>query len=433
MPHSQLDLSDRIAIEAGLYAGKSFKQIAKHIKRDPTTVASEIKRNRELIPGSFFLNNDCRYARTCKHTGVCGNQNCSTLCVRCRNNDCRDFCRIYRPYYCSRLDLPPYVCNNCGQRRKCFKKRYMYSAKSAQAMAEKRRSSSRQGMHLNEAELAFLNDILLAGIEKGQPLAHIYAEHKNELGIGLRSIYRYIDAGLLKVKSIDLRRKVRYRKRNPANKKDEKRSKKYREGRTYLDFEKFMLDNPGCPVVQMDTVKGRREKGAALLTMLLLKYDILLLFLLPDLTSDSVVNVFDFLTNILGVDVFQRLFPVILTDNGSEFQRVEDLEYTFFGDQRCLLFYCDPYTSWQKGELEKDHEYIRYVIPKGRDMGQYTQNDILLLMNTINSVKRPGLKDRCPYEMVPESDTSMLMLMKALKMDTIAPDDVHLKPTLLKK
>ena len=76
---------------------------------------------------------------------------------------------------------------------------------------------------------------------------------------------------------------------------------------------------------------------------------------------------------------------------------------------------------------------MRYVIPKGRDMGQYNRDDIRLLMNTINSVKRPGLKDRCPYEMVPESDTDMLQLMELLKMDTIAPDDVHLKPTLLKK
>ena len=102
--------------------------------------------------------------------------------------------------------------------------------------------------------------------------------------------------------------------------------------------------------------------------MLLLKYDILLIFLLPDLTADSVINAFDFLTSMLGMDVFQNLFPVILTNNGGEFKRVEELEYTVFGEQRCMLFYCDPYASWQKGELEKDHEYIRYVIPKGSDM-----------------------------------------------------------------
>lgn len=124
---------------------------------------------------------------------------------------------------------------------------------------------------------------------------------------------------------------------------------------------------------------------------------------------------------------------MILTDNGGEFKRVEELEYTILGEQRCMLFYCDPYASWQKGELEKDHEYIRYVIPKGRDMTQYTEDDIHLLMNTINSVKRPSLNDRCPYEMVPEGDEDMLWLMELMKMDTIAADDVHLKPSLLKK
>lgn len=309
----------------------------------------------------------------------------------------------------------------------------MYSAKLAQSMADERRSDSRKGMHLTEEELALLNEILLAGIEKGQPLAHIYAEHKHELSVGLRSIYRYIDAGQLKVKSIDLRRKVRYRKRKKKEGPKQKKLPKYREGRTYLDFEKFMLDNPSCPVIQMDTVKGKREKGPALLTMLLLKYDILLIFLLPNLSADSVINVFDFLTDILGLDVFQNLFPVILTDNGGEFKRVEELEYTVFGEQRCMLFYCDPYASWQKGELEKDHEYIRYVIPKGSDMAQYTEDNIHLLMNTINSVKRPGLNDRCPYEMVPEGDEDMLWLMELMKMDTIAADDVHLKPSLLKK
>ena len=433
MSHSQLDLNERIAIEAGLCAGKSFKQIAACIHRDPTTVASEVRRNRERIPGRFFLNNDCRYARYCKKTGICSDPHCDTLCVRCRSYDCRDGCKNYRPYSCARLELPPYVCNSCGERRKCFKERFLYSAKLAQSMADERRSDSRKGMRLTEEELALLNKILLAGIEKGQPLAHIYAEHKHELSVGLRSIYRYIDAGQLKVKSIDLRRKARYRKRKKKEESKQKKLPKYREGRTYLDFEKFMLDNPNCPVVQMDTVKGKREKGQALLTMLLLKYDILLIFLLPDLSADSVINVFDFLTSILGLDVFQRLFPVILTDNGGEFKRVEELEYTILGEQRCMLFYCDPYASWQKGELEKDHEYIRYVIPKGRDMTQYTEDDIHLLMNTINSVKRPSLNDRCPYEMVPEGDEDMLWLMELMKMDTIAADDVHLKPSLLKK
>lgn len=98
-----------------------------------------------------------------------------------------------------------------------------------------------------------------------------------------------------------------------------------------------------------------------------------------------------------------------------------------------MMFYCDPMASWQKGELEKNHEYIRYVIPKGTSLASFTQEDMNLLMNHINSTKRPSLHGRCPYETIDEDDKNFLWLMKLLKMDTIPPDDVLLKPSLLKK
>ena len=228
------------------------------------------------------------------------------------------------------------------------------------------------------------------------------------------------------------KRKVRYKKRSKPIDTQEKDVPFYRLGRTYADFERFMLDNPNCPVVQMDTVKGRKEKGAVILTMLLLKYDIMLLFRMPDCKASSVIDVFDYLTSVLDLEVFHRLFPVILTDNGSEFKKVEELEYACTGEQRCMLFYCDPMASWQKGELEKDHEYIRYVIPKGSDLNVYSDDDIHLLMNHINSVKRTGLHGKCPYENVPPGDDDMEWLMQIMGMDTIPPDDVHLKPDLFK-
>lgn len=159
----------------------------------------------------------------------------------------------------------------------------------------------------------------------------------------------------------------------------------------------------------------------------------MLLFLLPKNTASAVIDVFDFLTDILDLEVFQNLFPVILTDNGSEFKRVEELEYTCTGEQRCMMFYCDPMASWQKGELEKNYEYIRYVIPKGTSLDSYSQEDMDLLMNHINSIKRPSLHGRCPYETVNEGDDDMLWLMELLKMDIIPPDDVLLKPSLLKR
>ena len=76
-------------------------------------------------------------------------------------------------------------------------------------------------------------------------------------------------------------------------------------------------------------------------------------------------------------------------------------------------------------------EYIRYVIPKGKSFNPYTQEDITLLMNHINSTKRPSLKYRAPYELVKDEDEDMKALMDLLKMHLIPADEVHLKPDLL--
>ena len=183
-------------------------------------------------------------------------------------------------------------------------------------------------------------------------------------------------------------------------------------------------------VVEMDTVRGVRESGKRLLTMIFRHNNLMLLFLMPDGKAESVKRVFDFLEVGLGTDVFRRLFPVILTDNGSEFKKVDQLELTDELTYRTSIYYCDPMASWQKGCLEKNHEFIRYAIPKGKSLNPYTQEDITLLMNHINSVKRPGLGNKSPYELISEEDEDMMALMSLLKMHLIPPDEVHLKPDL---
>ena len=97
------------------------------------------------------------------------------------------------------------------------------------------------------------------------------------------------------------------------------------------------------------------------------------------------------------------------------------------------LYYCDPMASWQKGCIEKNHEFIRYAVPKGKSLNPYTQEDMTLLMNHINSVKRPGLGNKSPYELVEEDDEDFKALMSLLKMHLIPPDEVHLMPDLFVK
>ena len=120
----------------------------------------------------------------------------------------------------------------------------------------------------------------------------------------LRSLYNYIDAGELTIKNIDLRRKTSYKQRR-KNAKGVKKDLpiKYREGRTYEDFESCMKYS-ALSVIEMDTVKGIRERGKRLLTMIFRDNSIMLMFLLPDGKAESVKRVFDFLEYGLGLERF---------------------------------------------------------------------------------------------------------------------------------
>jgi IS30 family transposase len=428
-----MDLTDRVAIETGLCRGESFKKIAHRIGRHPSTVAHEVLENRTHIQATYYAGKDCKKVRQCAVMQLCGCdlETCRRRCKYCKGFDCTKVCERYVSVACHRPEKPPYVCNTCKNRKLCIKDKYIYTATYADAAVSRRRSESRQGIRLTDEQRAFVDDLVTRLVKKGQPLSHIYAEHESEMPMSLRSLYNYIDAGELTIKNIDLRRKVGYRSRK---KKDGELKKgfadqSYREGHTYEDYQSYMKF-AGVGVVEMDTVKGVRERGKRLLTMIFQDNSIMLLFLMPDGTAESVKRVFDYLEHGLGLERFLRLFPVFLTDNGSEFKKVDELELTEDLLYRTNVYYCDPMASWQKPHIEKNHEFIRYVIPRGKSLNPYTQEDMTLLMNHINSTRRPGLGNKAPYELINEDDEDMWALFHLLKMDLIPPDEVHLMPDL---
>ena len=435
----QMDLSDRIAIETGISNKDSFKKMGKLLQRHPSTIAHEIKENRIFIPGNYFLRKDCRFVRQRVQHHVCGDESCEENCCRCRSVDCQKYCEKYVSRACHKFEKPPYVCNNCSEKKLCSKDKYIYSAKYADAAVIRRRSESRQGIRISDEKKSEMDELITRLVKKGQPLTHIYAEHENEMPVCLRTLYNYIDDGELTVKNIDLRRKTGYKKRGKGHQPSLGfANMEFRQGRTYTDFEYAMkVKYTEDEVVEMDTVKGVREQGKRLLTMIFRRNNVMLLFLMPDGKAESVKRVFDYLEAGLGIEVFRRLFPVILTDNGSEFKKVDELELTSDEDgflvYRTSLFYCDPMASWQKGCIEKNHEFIRYAIPKKKSLNPYNQDDITLLMNHINSIKRPGLGNKSPYELVGKDDEDFHELMRLLKMHLIPPDEVHLMPDLFVK
>ena len=180
----------------------------------------------------------------------------------------------------------------------------------------------------------------------------------------------------------------------------------------------------------MDTVEGKKG-GKVLLTMLFRNSKLMLAFLLTDKTTDSVLKVFNWLESILGNTLFEKTFPVILTDNGSEFSNPLSLEFNNERIGRTRIFFCNPGASYQKGAIEKNHEFIRYIIPKGTSMDNLTQNSIDLMINHINSLTRPSLNNATPY------DLAQILLdkkvLKKLNLKKVTANEIQLNQKLLKK
>lgn len=429
---SRMTLSDRIQIEAGIYARKSLSEIAKSIHKSRRHVSEEIRKNATVVPGQHLLGKTCRNVGNCAKKGLCGKAGCARKCFTCTEVDCQLLCEAYHTEVCSKRNKPPYVCNICNDRRICKRDRVYYMAKQADAAAKRRYAESRSKPQIRGEELTTLDNLISPLIKKGQPLTHIYAEHEQELPVSQRTLYNYIDSGILSVGNLDLRRKVGYR---PRKKKKEPTeaflNQKHRQNRTYDDFLAYMESHPTTAYVEMDTVRGRREQGKRMLTMLFVEHNLMLIFLMRDGKADTVVEQFDWLTAALGLETFRTLFPVILTDNGSEFKHTRELEFTVDGQRRTRIYYCDPQASWQKPHIEKNHEYIRYVLPRGKSFNPYDQTDITLLLNHINSTKRSKLGGKTPFEL---ADTDEFRTLKAVMgLIEIPADEVALTPRLLKK
>lgn len=361
----------------------------------------------------------------CKITNLC-DANCHTECRRCQK--CNQLCDKYEEDICISLQKPPYVCNGCENYTRCRKIKYIYRAKEAQAKYIEKLVMSREGINLTQEQLIKLDKLITPLIKQGQSLATIYAHHQKEIPCTRRCLYNYIDMGILSVKNIDLPRRVKYkiRKKNTNTKKDPS----IRKGRTYEDFQIFLEQNPNANIVEMDTVEGKKG-GKVLLTLLFRNTNFMLAILLSDKTSDSVINAFNKIENLLGLNLFTRLFSYILTDNGGEFQRPVELETSVKGKKRCHIYYCEPYRSDQKGKIEKNHEYIRYVIPKGISMDNYTQEDVDLMMSHINSAAREYLNFATPFDMA--SVYLGLETIHKFNIVKIQPDNIILKPFLINK
>ena len=429
-----LNLSDRNNIQSCLDKGMSFTQTSNITGLDRSTISKEVKlRKIDYFSGGIGCchNNcanftDCRIKNLCT---ICDKITPTNLNPNCRScTKCNKLCYNFAKAECDILKKSPHVCNGCSKKRKCRLTKTMYFADVANLNKINNYSESHSGIYATEEEIMLINKVLSKYVkDNGHSIHVVMVNNRDELIRSDKTIYNYVNAGILDVRPIDLPRAVRYRPRKD-NSLEHKVDKSCRIGRTYIDFIKFM--NGSNQYVEGDSVEGKKG-GKCLTTLAFKNINLQLAFIKDNNTAKETQKLFDYLYGTLGRKTYLKLFGVILFDNGSEFSNPLSIEFDKDGNRRSYVFYCDPKHSEQKGSCEKNHEEIRKIIPKGTSMDDFTQDDINLVMSHVNSYIRKKLNDISPYDIF--SSVFGNDILPKLGITRIPLEDVILKPSLLKK
>ena len=207
--------------------------------------------------------------------------------------------------------------------------------------------------------------------------------------ISVRTLYRYIDLGLfLEVTNKDLPHKTAkkrgYRRvraaRAPKGLSIEQRPEEIDEREEFGHWEG-------------DTVysgKGKRKTTRALLTLTERKTRKEIIIAIPNRKAETVVKALDALERKLGARRFRAIFKSITFDNGTEFAAAEELESSCINKHlpRTKVYFCHPYSSWERGTNENTNGMIRRRFPKGTNFAAVTNAQIVQAENWINNYPR---------------------------------------------
>ncbi len=381
---------NRCDIQAGLSNGCSFKQIARRIGKDPTTVSKEVKKHIDIRPAK-------------------DEQNAATLC--------------------DKLLKAPFVCNGCKKLHYCRKERHVYVAHKAHQEYKELLSDARSGIILEKEEFYKEDKLLSDAVKNGQ---HIYHAVKSlKLKTPVSSIYRYINKGYMSCARIDLPRAVKFKPRK-INKDEPRLTAKQKQNHTYEDFVEYCDAEDITNWVELDTVIGR-PGGKALMTFIFTVCNFMFAILLDEKTASETTNAIVGLKDRLGRSGFSfgELIPLLLTDNGTEFNNIAAFENSLDGKKETMLFFAKPYCSCDKPRVEKNHTLVRDILPKGTSFDNLTQNDINLVMSHINGVIRKSLHGKSAYDVF--VSLFSVSLANTLGVSYVSPSDVIQSPLLLKE
>ena len=398
--YNHINREQRDIINHLINQGKSFTYIGDAISKDRTAISREVRRNRYLKSNRF-------YAFDIKGINLALSK-------------------------CKKLSKPPYVCNTCPKKNTCGLHHLYYNSKIAQDNYDNNLKNSRQGVNITEEHINEIENIIVPLIKnKKQSVNQVYINHSDILDFSKVTFYNYVNSGVISLTNLDLPKKVKYKKRKQKKYNNYKRDNLILKGRKFEDYLEFISKHPKMNKIQLDTVIGKRNSKKVLLTMYIVDTHFMLIFPLNKKDSIHVTELFKNLKSTLGINTYRKIFRIILTDNGSEFYNPYEMEMDYNTCKKISnVFYCHPYASYEKHELEVNHEYIRRVFPKGTSFNNLNDEIIKRLQDNINAIPRESLNGENPYNLISKKYPN---LIKTLNCNYIKPDEVNLSTKYIKE
>lgn len=412
---TRLTIDDRINLQAAIVKGNSLRDICKLLKKDRTTIYRELT-HYYIVKESNHSCSHCSKMQFCRDNGIVFPRPLKA-------------CPDYIPRRCEKNKKFPYVCNGCYMNSQCHHSKRYYDCTKAEAMSLQNRVSTRKRKLLSKDQISYINKIVSPLIkEKGQSIHHVFISNPSLKEIcSERTIRRLIYDRYLDVKAFDLPRYVRFEHKSQYAVVRESKvaniERMYQ--RTFTDFTRYTKTHPDLSVVQYDSVIGKIDDKQAILTITFPKERFQFGRIIKKGDPGSVQGVMNYLFALLGHDKAKEIFALNLADNGIEFSYFHKLEQY---DVR--VYFTNPYRSTDKASCERNHEFIRYIISKGKTLNTLTQDDVNLMFSHINSYIRESNQNKTPYELIVERFGPEFV--EKIGINRIEPNDVILRPKLLK-
>lgn len=147
-----------------------------------------------------------------------------------------------------------------------------------------------------------------------------------------------------------------------------------------------------------DTVCSGKDSLTRLFTLIERKTRFGIAVEIPCGKADVILDVLDEIEGMFG-DKVTQIIKSITFDNGSEFPSPDNIERSRSPTKRDAegkggrwkVYYAHPYSSWERGGNENFNGFLRRMIPKGCDIGQFTPDEVRDITKWVNDYPREVL------------------------------------------